>query len=127
MVYGPDFGYYQMELLPTQPCADLRALLFSEFVSFFYLLAYLLYLILFVSAYVGDAFPSWTDTHQWDDLVTYRLHWLAAPSVSNKESTRRVNHVYSGGGLLFVLYPYFGGCRECEYVPDNLVCAACVI
>lgn len=32
-VYGPDFGFYQMELLPTQPCTDLRALLFSEFVS----------------------------------------------------------------------------------------------
>jgi hypothetical protein len=35
-VYGPDFGYYQMELLPTQLCADLRALLPSEFVSLFF-------------------------------------------------------------------------------------------
>jgi hypothetical protein len=35
-VYGPDFGYYQMELLPTQPCADLHALLLSEFVSPFF-------------------------------------------------------------------------------------------
>jgi len=33
-VYGPDFGDYRMELSPTQPCADLRALLFSEFDSF---------------------------------------------------------------------------------------------
>jgi hypothetical protein len=35
-VYGPDFGDYQMELLPTQPCADPRALLLSEFVSLFF-------------------------------------------------------------------------------------------
>ena len=35
-VYGPDFGSYQMELLPTQLCADLRALLPSEFVSLFF-------------------------------------------------------------------------------------------
>jgi hypothetical protein len=38
-VYGPDFGYYQMELWPTQPCADPRALLLSEFVSLFFLSA----------------------------------------------------------------------------------------
>jgi hypothetical protein len=41
-VYGLDFGYYQMELLPTQPCADLRALLLSEIVSLFFLSARLL-------------------------------------------------------------------------------------
>ena len=45
-VYGPDFGFYQMELLPTQPCADLRALLLSEFVSFFFISS-LTYLIFF--------------------------------------------------------------------------------
>jgi hypothetical protein len=33
-VYSPDFGDHQMELLPTQPCADLRALLLSEFEFF---------------------------------------------------------------------------------------------
>jgi hypothetical protein len=50
-VYGADFGDYQMELLPTQPCADPRALLLSELVSIFYQFAYL-------SAYVGGALPS---------------------------------------------------------------------
>ena len=33
-VYGPDFGDHQMELLPTQPCADPRELLLSEFEFF---------------------------------------------------------------------------------------------
>ena len=43
-VYGPDFGDYQMELFPTQPCAGLRALLLSEFASFFiYSLTYLIF------------------------------------------------------------------------------------
>ena len=44
-VYCPDFGYYQMELLPTQPCADPRALMFSEFVSLLFLIFSLTYLI----------------------------------------------------------------------------------
>ena len=35
-VSGPEFGYYQMELLPTQPCADLRALFLSELASRFF-------------------------------------------------------------------------------------------
>jgi len=29
-VYGPDFGDHQMELLPTQPCADPRELLLTH-------------------------------------------------------------------------------------------------
>jgi hypothetical protein len=33
-VYGPNFGYYQMKLWPTQPCVDLRAMLLSELVYF---------------------------------------------------------------------------------------------
>jgi hypothetical protein len=37
VAYGPDLGYCQMELLPTQLCADL---LVSSFL-FFYLLVYL--------------------------------------------------------------------------------------
>jgi hypothetical protein len=32
--YGPGFGDHQMELLPTQPCADLRELLLGEFEFF---------------------------------------------------------------------------------------------
>jgi hypothetical protein len=103
VVYGPDFGYYQMELLPTQPCADLRALLLSEFVSFFYLLAYLSdFLCVSVCRRCLSVLDRYTSIGR-----SSNLQGLAAPSVSNKESTRRVNRVYSGGGgLLFVLYPY---------------------
>jgi hypothetical protein len=56
-VYGPDFGYYQMELLPTQPCADPGALLLSEFVSLF-LIRSLTYLILFVVSVCRRCLPS---------------------------------------------------------------------
>lgn len=58
-VYGPDFGDHQMELLPCQPCAGLRALLLSEFefFHFHYLFAYLSDFPLWL-AHVGDAFPS---------------------------------------------------------------------
>jgi hypothetical protein len=92
-VYGPDFGYYQMELLLTQPCADLRALLLSEFVSPFLIICSLTCLVFFVVSVCRRCLSA-LDRYTSIGRVTSLVQGLEAPSVNNKGSTWRALLVF---------------------------------